>query len=210
MIPVESGEIITFYSYKGGSGRSMALANVACLLADPVKIGNQRVLAIDWDLEAPGLHRFFQGLFTHTDQEVELHPGLIDLFLDLESRTKSFPPSIEAPESSSWASGFGLDSYILQSSITGLDIMKAGRFGTDYARNVTSFDWAGLYSRLPWLFAWFTNQLTERYRYILIDSRTGETDTSSICTSILPENSSLFSRLICKRFRVCCGKRSVP
>lgn len=25
-------EVITFYSYKGGTGRSMALANVACLL----------------------------------------------------------------------------------------------------------------------------------------------------------------------------------
>ena len=44
------GRIITFYSYKGGTGRSMALANVAWLLAS----NGQRVLAIDWDLEAPG------------------------------------------------------------------------------------------------------------------------------------------------------------
>ena len=52
------GEIITFYSYKGGTGRTMALANVACLLAE--RIGpNECVLVIDWDLEAPGLHRFF-------------------------------------------------------------------------------------------------------------------------------------------------------
>jgi MinD-like ATPase involved in chromosome partitioning or flagellar assembly len=27
------GEIITFYSFKGGTGRSMALANVAWILA---------------------------------------------------------------------------------------------------------------------------------------------------------------------------------
>ncbi len=50
-----NGQVITFYSYKGGVGRSMALANVAVLLAQQKK----KVLAIDFDLEAPGLHRFF-------------------------------------------------------------------------------------------------------------------------------------------------------
>src|SRR6201995_3331942 len=49
------GTIVTFYSYKGGTGRTMALANVAWILASAGK----RVLAADWDLESPGLHRFF-------------------------------------------------------------------------------------------------------------------------------------------------------
>jgi len=43
--------VVTFYSYKGGVGRSMALANVAALLAR----WGRRVLIIDWDLEAPGI-----------------------------------------------------------------------------------------------------------------------------------------------------------
>jgi cellulose biosynthesis protein BcsQ len=47
--------IFTFYSYKGGVGRSMALANVAELF---YKVG-YKVLMVDWDLEAPGLERFF-------------------------------------------------------------------------------------------------------------------------------------------------------
>lgn len=47
--------IITFYSYKGGTGRSMSLANTAWILAS----NGCRVLVVDWDLEAPGLHRFF-------------------------------------------------------------------------------------------------------------------------------------------------------
>lgn len=38
------GEVTTFYSYKGGTGRSMALANVACILAKSQK---GRVLIID-------------------------------------------------------------------------------------------------------------------------------------------------------------------
>ena len=62
------GRIITFYSYKGGTGRSMALANIAFLLArglagDPAQTATRarRVLMIDWDLEAPGLERVEAG-----------------------------------------------------------------------------------------------------------------------------------------------------
>jgi MinD-like ATPase involved in chromosome partitioning or flagellar assembly len=68
-----SGRIVTFYSYKGGSGRSMALANVAWILATHGK----RVLAIDWDLEAPGLHRYFLPLLGG-DPEAKKNDGLID------------------------------------------------------------------------------------------------------------------------------------
>ena len=43
---------ITFYSYKGGTGRSLALANAARYLARL----EFKVVALDFDLEAPGLH----------------------------------------------------------------------------------------------------------------------------------------------------------
>ena len=49
------GKVVTFYSYKGGVGRSMALANIAVILA---KWG-KKVLMVDWDLEAPGLVQYF-------------------------------------------------------------------------------------------------------------------------------------------------------
>ena len=56
-----SGQVITFYSYKGGTGRSMALANVACVLAQRQNTG-RGVLMVDW-IEAPGLHRYFRTQF---------------------------------------------------------------------------------------------------------------------------------------------------
>ena len=45
-------ETVTFYSYKGGSGRSLLLANTAQFLA----LAGKRVVALDLDFEAPGLH----------------------------------------------------------------------------------------------------------------------------------------------------------
>jgi len=45
---------VTFYSFKGGTGRSTALVNVA---VEMVKSG-LRVLVVDFDLEAPGLDTF--------------------------------------------------------------------------------------------------------------------------------------------------------
>src|SRR4051794_4103803 len=49
-------QTITFYAYKGGTGRTLALANAAKYLA---RLG-QKVFAVDLDLEAPGLHHKLQ------------------------------------------------------------------------------------------------------------------------------------------------------
>jgi len=95
MTSTNMGEVITFYSYKGGTGRSMALSNIACLLAERQSEKNG-VLIIDWDLEAPGLHRFFYSKLKHKfistedpSRAFDEHPGLIDLFLELEAATPS-------------------------------------------------------------------------------------------------------------------------
>ena len=52
---ISEGKIVTFYSFKGGTGRTMALANVAWILAS----NGLKVLVVDWDLDSPGLHRYF-------------------------------------------------------------------------------------------------------------------------------------------------------
>jgi Mrp family chromosome partitioning ATPase len=46
-------ETVAFYSYKGGVGRSLLLAYAARYLA---AILGKRVVALDFDFEAPGLH----------------------------------------------------------------------------------------------------------------------------------------------------------
>ncbi|MDT3443544.1 MULTISPECIES: TIR domain-containing protein [unclassified Pseudofrankia] len=49
------GAITSFYSFKGGVGRTMVLAQLAWVLASQ----GCRVLVVDWDLEAPGLREYF-------------------------------------------------------------------------------------------------------------------------------------------------------
>jgi len=61
---------ITFYSYKGGVGRTMALANIAKRMVDLGK----KVCILDFDLEAPGIqHKFADYLHT-----TKVEKGLVD------------------------------------------------------------------------------------------------------------------------------------
>ena len=75
--------IFTFYSYKGGVGRSMAVANVAQWM----RLQGLRVLIVDWDLEAPGIEEFFLADAAALDA-VRSQPGLIDL---LEAYKRTYP-----------------------------------------------------------------------------------------------------------------------
>src|SRR5687768_6290170 len=75
--PPEKGMICAFYSYKGGVGRSMAMANVAEILAD----AGYPVIICDWDLEAPGLERYLAD-DAEKSREYKKYPGIIDLVLE--------------------------------------------------------------------------------------------------------------------------------
>jgi len=182
------GNIITFYSYKGGVGRSMSLANVAWLLASH---GN-KVLTIDWDLEAPGLPRYFRPFLDA--RMLASSRGLIDLFSDHVARNSvslvlpSIRPSAVRQEETQ------ISSYIVPlnwpfPSGGKLDLLPAGRPGPAYARLVMAFDWHELYDRFGGreLLESLRLQFRAAYDYVLIDSRTGLSDTAGICTITLPD-----------------------
>ena len=78
----KQGRVITFYSYKGGTGRSMAVANAAWIPAT----NDKRVLVIDWDLEAPGMHRYLHPFLK--DKELTDSQGLIDYFVDFATAAR--------------------------------------------------------------------------------------------------------------------------
>ena len=87
--------VVTFYSFKGGVGRSMALANVAELLAKK----GRRVVVCDFDLEAPGIERFAVDN-DHVAREMHSWPGVVDLLTEYKQAVVHFnppTPQAEAP-----------------------------------------------------------------------------------------------------------------
>lgn len=184
------GKIITFYSYKGGTGRSMAVANVGWILAS----NGFRVLAIDWDLEAPGLHRYFHPFLK--DKELTASPGLIDFFVDVSAAARCAQGdqsgSSEPPWWTSWTSLFRY-TYSLDWEFPGkgtLDFVPAGKQGASYGPQAMTFNWHEFYDKVGggvFLEA-LKRDLRSRYDYVLIDSRTGISDTAGICTVQLPDD----------------------
>ena len=86
--------IITFYSYKGGVGRTMALVNAAYVLAWQ----GYRVLMVDFDLEAPGMTSFFADSIR--SQKSRGLRDSIDLLLEAKE-TLAEADSVEHPPETS-------------------------------------------------------------------------------------------------------------
>jgi len=162
--------VATFYSYKGGVGRTMALANVAYLLA----AAGKRVLVVDFDLEAPGLTSY--AAFRSGDDR----QGLVEYvseYLDTDV----------APD---------VSEYIYECELNGHKIwlMPAGRYTqASYAGSYSSINWQVLYGERDGflLFEDMKQQWSlydgHGFDYVLIDSRTGHTDIGGICTRQLPD-----------------------
>ena len=172
------GRIVTFYSYKGGVGRSMALANVAVILA---KEHGLNVSIVDWDLDAPGLHRYF-GI-----PDEEIRDGIIDYFYRLKELLRDDTTDI-TPEALSIPTMIEVREYESGGQVLFLPAGDLTSHG-EYVQRVTSFDWAEFYE------VWYGGQIIEYLRrelkrgsdVALIDSRTGITDIGGICTLQLPD-----------------------
>lgn len=183
------GKVVTFYSYKGGTGRSMAVANVACLLARRADV-RRGILMIDWDLEAPGLHWFFRDKKPVDSGSTSFPPhlGLIDLFLELTTIIRETSRiNISEEEAEAIVRGIILDKYIIETDIEKVHYIPAGNLGSEYADKLNSLDWRNLFELAPSLIRTFIDALAERFEYVIIDSRTGLNDVSGICTALAPD-----------------------
>ena len=185
--------ICTFYSYKGGVGRSMALAQAA----DSFARTGLRVLMIDFDLEAPGLEEYFP-----VDQKsVRANAGLLDLILQYKAEMSSNVPI--APEDQKFRQlneVFIVPIYPRLPSGGKLDLMPAGRRGSDeqlseYALGLRQFDWQDFYFNFggELFFEWLRRTLDRQlYDLVLVDSRTGVTEMGGICAYQLADTIVIF------------------
>ncbi len=166
--------VTTFYSFKGGVGRTQALVNVAAWIAmkqRPESGSRPRVLMVDFDLEASGI-QFVEGL-----KVLDAKPGVVDFIHDYLDHAGEVPD---------------IANYISQAVLPNgvqVDLILAG----DQARYHSRFGqlrFDALWQRQHGhdLFLDMRHQLEELgYEFMLIDSRTGLCDTSELCTLTLPD-----------------------
>ncbi len=161
--------IVTFYSYKGGVGRTMAVANIAILLA---QLG-LRTLVVDWDLEAPGIERYFRNWQTKRD-------GLLTLLTEAAS-------TVNQESKPNWRDYV---SIIDKGYKCPLSVITSGYSATkNYAQKILSFDWNSFFQNANGgeYIESLRNDWLEEFDVTLIDSRTGITDSGGICTIQLPD-----------------------
>lgn len=166
------GTVITFYSYKGGVGRTLALANVAALLA----IWGYKVLCVDWDLEAPGLHLYFEKWIGKNNSA-----GLTELIQGFKNEEAVHWQDFITPIS-------------LLKDKKPLSLIVAGKQDESYIQRMQSLNWEALYEsqQLGNYLETIRKEWKEEFDFILIDSRTGITDIGGICTVQMPDLICLF------------------
>lgn len=173
-------ETITFYSYKGGTGRTLLVAHAARYLA----LLGRRVVALDLDLEAPGLHyRLNIGAPGERTEDIVPGPGVVDYLHESlaaghapEAALTTFIRPVATPANSAGR----------------LWLMPAGPAPSGaYWKRLTA-----LFQMDPFLDAKglalaavldLKARIEDEYQpdHLLIDSRTGITELGGIATSVM-------------------------
>lgn len=183
-------QTISFYSYKGGTGRTLVVANVARYLAR----FRQKVFVVDLDLEAPGLH--YKLGIGREGRGGDVGPGVVDYvreFFKLGRGPRSLKPFVRTIKAR-------------EKGHAQIWLMPAGNAPSrEYSRRLAEIDWHGLfYGRkgegsagaiprgVP-LFMELKATIEKKYSpdFLLVDSRTGITEVGGVATSVLPD------RLVC-------------
>jgi formylglycine-generating enzyme required for sulfatase activity len=150
------------------------------------------VLVIDWDVEAPGLHRYSAPFLS--DPTLSETDGLIEFLAQyVVSVTKELPEGEKSEER--WYRPYAdIKRYAepLQWQFPdhgGIDLVGAGRQNASYGARVNGFNWDAFYRQFGGgaFLDESIRQMKSAYDYVLIDSRTGISDTSGICTIHLPD-----------------------
>jgi len=171
--------IVTFYSYKGGVGRTLACANFGLYLA---KMG-QRVVLVDMDFEAPGLDSKFSAI-----SPKDFEGGILDQFVAFQTG-RPVPGLPKVP-------------VVLPEDVTrsggSLHVIPAGAYtDPNYYSTLSKVSWEQFTSTEPGMR--FCLELSQRIErefgadVLVIDSRTGLTETGGLCTQVFPDTVLLFT-----------------
>jgi cellulose biosynthesis protein BcsQ len=147
---------VTFYSFKGGVGRTTALTHVAWILA----MRGRKVVAVDLDLEAPGLSTAF-------NLQPQPKYGIVDYFYERSYLPEGIKPTISITEI------FG--EVRIPNAKGRLFVVPAGCLSLDYISKVDDLHANTVIDGDQNLWSVFKREIDEQLKpdVILIDSRTG-------------------------------------
>ena len=169
-------KVISFYSFKGGMGRTTALAATALILAQK----GCNVLAIDTDIEAPGLSSFFFD-------DSRIKRGTVDFFVEYQA-DESYAPDIRDYL-------IEVDDASLKEEVSGkIFVLPAGQTNEGYLSKLARIDYQDVKMdgmrktmvRLIKLSVDFLQQKEKKVDYILLDSRAGFHDMGGVVTFQIP------------------------
>lgn len=199
-----NGDVITFYSFKGGVGRSMALANTAFIAASSGK----KVLIMDWDLEAPGLAYYFRGVQDPAiARGLKSAPGVLNFLWEWVNRVRTDSKASVEEAVAAFDSGAPFKACIRQlvapqffDTFDGsIDYIGAGSpivetpDRTHYEDALAKFPWHDFFARMAGGYAAHSLRKWAKSHYdlVLIDSRTGLAESAGVCTMQLPDTVAL-------------------
>lgn len=201
--------MLVFHGHKGGAGRSAAVANIAPVLSSQ----GYRVLVVDFDLEAPGIHRFY-GL----DDEDTRNGGVVELVERYDAAMRGGAPFSESLDPAmlleprlpamKLPTGEELSPEAVRERIFGartigvetpmeawVKVLPAGRIDADFRRRVARLHWDELYAQPAWraFFGWFKQALTGLADLVVVDVRAGVTDMGALCLFALADRAILLT-----------------
>jgi MinD-like ATPase involved in chromosome partitioning or flagellar assembly len=181
----EATQFVTFYSYKGGVGRTSALINSAVLRT----LEGNNVVVIDFDLEAPGIAQYVRRIDSTYDEH---RAGILEYLTDVVDGASS--PSL-------------LDQAVdLSDRLNGrngghLWLIGAGNTNDpQYTSRLEKLKWSEIFEKKfgEMMLQNLRNQIANEFDgpdYVFIDSRTGITEIGGVCTRYLADKLVILTSL---------------
>lgn len=171
-------KVVSFYSYKGGVGRTAALSNVGYILASRGK----KVVLVDMDIEAPGLINVFDRKRYSMPQF-----GIIDYFNERISGVDDFDKNVKITD---------IFTEINYSDVPGrLFVVPAGKVDVEYLGKVNNFNVKNMRDRDKDYWKEFVEEINKQVKpdIILVDSRTGLNDWGALSLLNISDSTIFFA-----------------
>ncbi|MFM6099372.1 MAG: tyrosine-protein kinase family protein, partial [Dolichospermum sp.] len=171
--------VVTFFSFKGGVGRTTALVATALTLAR----NGHRVAIVDLDLEAPGLSTVFS-------QENLVQYGVIDYLLEKKIQDRNWSLRNDILQIN--------DPLLIGNSGGQINLLTAGNVDSNYLEKLARLDFQNLVDHdIPETLKGMLKELEKKSNpldFILLDSRAGFHDIGGLALTDLSHAAVIFGR----------------